>query len=210
MQNNTVNETEKSGKEKVIFYLKIGIVIALGFWLFSIASGARGTANENANIIRVPKFEINYVAGGGQRFLSTFTDVENVDTEDEVKEKNYLWSTVIVKNNGGKEAQDNEIEIFSPIPMKHVLITPPGYSNDVNLTMNNYNKKATVDIESIERGEEVYIFVAMEPANYSKPYDNQDKIRWTKEYDAYLQEINVKSDFAEANLYAPGYSGYYE
>ncbi len=203
-------DSNSGWKEKAIFYLKIGVAAALVIWIFTIAFGARGTANQNAELLRTPGFQISHVVGGPQRFAENYKDVENVDTEEKVNEDQYLWSTLIIKNTGNKEADELNFKIKTLLPMQKVLITPPGWSNDVKISLDNKKKSADISMQELDTGEEAYIFIAMEPAGYNKPYDLSARQRWLHEYDIYLEKITVETNTTTISRYGPGYSAYYE
>ncbi len=198
------DKKENNWKETMKYYSKIALVVLVLIWLFNIANGAQNMAQENTNAVQVPSFAFFHVAGGPERFTTEFEDA--TEEADEIKNSNYLWSSIIVKNNGNKDATDTEIELTTAIPIERIFVDVAGYYNDAEITHEENSNEATVELEDFGQGNQTTIFIAMSPLGYEKPYD---QVKWAREYETYLEQINVDSDSIESTYYGPGYSALY-
>ncbi|HKL13295.1 MAG TPA: hypothetical protein VJ907_06785 [Halanaerobiales bacterium] len=196
---------EKSRKEKIYKYLKIGVLVVFALWLVFSVNGVQNQAKENKNVILRPKYEVTYLPGGPERFVGGYRDVVNEEKKKNLNTDNYLWTTVLVKNEGNEDAKDINITINSAYPMAKVLVNPSGYSNETDLNTNDDNLTTKVDIEDLEIDNKAFVFIGFQPSSIEKPYDQADIKEWTNRYQNYLQNVNVESLNTEDTFYVTGY-----
>lgn len=212
-------ETE-SWEDKLKRYALIVIPIVVAIWLFNIASNARATAQTNAEAVQVPRFELALVPGGPERFAETFQEaVDELGEEEELDATQYLWSTYVVRNIGERDAADLTFDVTAAIPIDRLLIAPPGFGNDASIEHEEGSNQATVDLEELDEGDQVLLFVGMSPQNLMQsytsaeairqPYDKEAKRIWARDFELYFETLTVDSDQAEGTLYSDGYAALY-
>ncbi len=192
-------------KGKIFNYIKIGLIILFLAWVVFSINGVQNTAKENKNIVLRPNYDITYVPGGPERFVGGYRDVENVDTEKNVKESNYLWSTVLIKNEGNEDGSDIDITVNAAYPMEKILINPSGYSNPIEVEVDENKLSANINLENIEINNTAHIFVGFKPEGFQQPYDQEDMKVWANSYNQHLQKVNVESTKSENTYFATGY-----
>ena len=196
---------EKSTKEKIYKYVKVGAVIVFVFWLVFAINGVQNQAKENKNVILRPEYELTYLPGGPERFVGGYRDVVNEEKKKRINTDNYLWTTVLVKNEGNEDAKDINLTINSAYPMAKVLVNPSGYMNEVDLNTNKDNLTTKIDIADLEIDNKAFVFIGFKPANIEKPYDQNDMVKWAENYRNYLQKVNIESLNTEDTYYVTGY-----
>ena len=196
---------EKSTKEKIYKYVKVGVVIVFVFWLVFAINGVQNQAKENKNVILKPEYEVTYLPGGPERFVGGYRDVVNEEKKKRINTDNYLWTTLLVKNEGNEDAKDINLTINSAYPMAKVLVNPSGYMNEVDLNTNKDNLTTKIEIADLEIDNKVFVFIGFKPANIEKPYDQNDMVKWAENYRNYLQKVNIESFNTEDTYYVTGY-----
>ena len=191
-------------KEKAKKYGKVVLVIVVAIWLFNIAQGAQGLAQQNKKYVQQPKFEISYVPGGPKRFKESF-DGYLGRTEKDVKPDKYLWSTLLVKNKGGALGENIKVKDTAAAPIAVIGYEDPGYGfTEIDVKHESGAKKATINVESLEVGETLKIFIGFKPQRIEKPYNKSDLQQWTQAYDNHQVQFSVKSEQAEETLNLEG------
>ncbi|HMA60532.1 MAG TPA: hypothetical protein VKN64_09585 [Halanaerobiales bacterium] len=196
---------EKSTKEKIYKYVKVGVVIVFVFWLVFAINGVQNQAKENKNVILKPEYEVTYLPGGPERFVGGYRDVVNEEKKKRINTDNYLWTTLLVKNEGNEDAKDINLTINSAYPMAKVLVNPSGYMNEVDLNTNKDNLTTKIEIADLEIDNKAFVFIGFKPANIEKPYDQNDMVKWAENYRNYLQKVNMESFNTEDTYYVTGY-----
>ncbi|WP_018250356.1 hypothetical protein [Orenia marismortui] len=200
-----VSSNKKSFKD----YLKIGVMIALAIWIFTIANNANNLATKNQYFIKKPTYEISYIAGGPKRFANRFKDYLS-NTDKKINNKDYLWSTLIIENTGNKDAKNIKIEDFAAIDIAKIGVSEPGYGyNEVKIDYKKKEKQAIITLEELPTSSKVYVFIAMKPEEIKQPYDQNSQRVWAKVYDTYQEKIVVTSSSSEKTTYYSGYSNLY-
>ncbi|AGB40397.1 hypothetical protein Halha_0402 [Halobacteroides halobius DSM 5150] len=202
---------KKSGwQDKFKDYAKVGVVIAIVFWIFSIANGAQQLAIENKKIVQKPKYKISYVAGGPKRFKEEFKNYLE-DTDKKIETNQYLWSTIIVKNTGGKKAKEVKIKDKAAIEITQIGVSEPGWGyTEAEVSYNKKKQEAIITLKELEVGEKIYAFIAMNPSQLNKPYNLAVDQKWAGTYRRYQDKITVKSNLAKRTLYGNGYASLYK
>ncbi len=120
---------------------------------------------------------------------------------------NFLWSTVIVSNLGEADATGTTARINTVTPVQDAFISSSSYSVDLGLTgLDDTDEAAsTAEIGDLDTGEQVYIFLAMNPSRYSKPYDDETRTTWVDEYRMDLNKISIESDLSEYSVFGDGF-----
>jgi len=197
--------TNSGGPGKLMYYVTIGIIAVAVIWIFSIANNANNMASENAAAVQVPEYKIYYVAGGPERFASEFEnaikEVENVNQED------YLWSSIIVENDGERDTGALELNVTAAIPIEKVYFSTTDKFTGIEMSHEKNAIEATLTMKEFDKNESFIIFIGMLPPGYEKPFNDK---KWVNEYQSYLEKVMVKSDMAEIKLYASGYVSLYE
>jgi hypothetical protein len=208
------HEAERSWWDNVKRILLFVIPVAALIWLFGIATEARGLAQTNAGLLRVPIYQLTLIPGGPVRFADEFEDAleawaertgsDNAETPA-LDPTEYLWATFVVRNVGELEARDLSIRLAAAAPVQHVMFTAPGWSNDVSIEHEAATNEATIDFEELNVGDEAMLFMAMTPQAFEKPYDEQTHRGWARDFELYFEEFEVESNEATALLYGHGY-----
>lgn len=198
-------KNEQNKKGKILNYIKIGVIILFLVWVVFSINGVQNTAKENKNIVLRPEYDISYIPGGPERFVEGYGDVENIDTEKSIEKNNYLWSTVLITNKGNEDGSNIDITVNAAYPMDQVLVNPSGWSNEIEVEIDNDKLSANISIEELEINNTAHIFVGFKPEGFQQPYDQEDMKLWANSYDKYLQTINVDSSKSENTYFATGY-----
>lgn len=205
------NNDEVSGRKKGFNdFVKIGLMAAVAIWIFTIANEAKNLAMEHEYLLNEPKYQVSYVAGGPQRFKDKFKEAFDTNKQ-KIKAEGYLWSTLIVENTGNSDAQDIEIEDHAAIDIAKIGVAEPGYGyNEVNTDYNQKDKKATINLQELPTDTKVYVFIAMEPKEIKKPYNQESHRVWSQVYDSYQEKVVVSSYGSEDTVYYSGSSNLYD
>ena len=200
-----MQKNEQSKKAKIFNYIKIGVIIVFLIWVVFSINGVQNTAKENKNIVLSPEYDISYVSGGPERLVGGYRDVENIDTEKNVNENEYLWSTVLITNKGNNNGSNVEIKLETAYPMDQILVNPSGYNNELEVDVDEDKLSADINFEEIEVENTAYLFIGFNPENIEKPYNKNDKKQWANSYERYLQSVDVESTKSENTYFAAGY-----
>ena len=200
-----MQKNEQSKKAKIFNYIKIGVIIVFLIWVVFSINGVQNTAKENKNIVLSPEYDISYVSGGPERLVGGYRDVENIDTEKNVNENEYLWSTVLITNKGNNNGSNVEINLETAYPMDQILVNPSGYNNELEVDVDEDKLSADINFEEIEVENTAYLFIGFNPENIEKPYNKNDKKQWANSYERYLQSVDVESTKSENTYFAAGY-----
>jgi hypothetical protein len=195
-----MNKNEKSKKEIIYYYLKIGLAVAFIIWLIFSINSLQSTAQKNSNLILRPEYETSFIPGGPERFSDAYSEVENVDTEANVKESNYLWSTILIANKGKKDAKDLNINIETAAAMDKILVNPSGWSNEINIETEDNKMSTEITINEVDIDDTARIFIG-----FSKDKINVSAQNWADNYDNYLKRIKIESDNIEDTFYGLAY-----
>ncbi|PTV93242.1 hypothetical protein C8C76_14617 [Halanaerobium saccharolyticum] len=195
-----MKKNEKSKKEMFYYYLKIGLAIAFVIWVIISINGLQGTAQENSNLILRPDYETSFIPGGSERFSDAYADVENIDTEAKVEEGDYLWSTILIANRGKKDGQELNINIETAAAMDQILVSPTGYSNEVNIETEDNKMSTEITVEELEIDDTARIFIG-----FSKDKMNVNEQNWADSYEDYLKRISIESGNVEDIFYGLAY-----
>ncbi|MGP3778997.1 hypothetical protein ACTWKD_09185 [Halanaerobium saccharolyticum] len=195
-----MKKNEKSKKEMFYYYLKIGLAIAFVIWVTISINGLQGTAQENSNLILRPEFETSFLPGGPERFSEAYSDVENVDTETKVEEGDYLWSTILIANRGKKDGQELNINIETAAEMDQILVSPTGYSNEVNIETEDNKMSTEISVEELDIDDTARIFIG-----FNKDKINVNEQNWADSYEDYLKRISIESGNVEDVFYGLAY-----
>jgi len=195
-----MKKNEKSKKEMFYYYLKIGLAIAFVIWVIISINGLQGTAQENSNLILRPDYETSFIPGGPERFSDAYADVENIDTEAKVEEGDYLWSTILIANRGKKDGQELNINIETAAAMDQILVSPTGYSNEVNIETEDNKMSTEITVEELEIDDTARIFIG-----FSKDKMNVNEQNWADSYEDYLKRISIESGNVEDIFYGLAY-----
>ncbi|RCW50592.1 MULTISPECIES: hypothetical protein [Halanaerobium] len=195
-----MNKNEKSKMEMFYYYLKIGLAIAFVIWVTISINGLQGTAQENSNLILRPEFETSFLPGGPERFSEAYADVENVDTEAKVEEGDYLWSTILIANRGKKDGQELNINIETAAEMDQILVSPTGYSNEVNIETEDNKMSTEISVEELDIDDAARIFIG-----FNKDKINVNEQNWADSYEDYLKRISIESGNVEDIFYGLAY-----
>ena len=203
MSNNPSKE-QSSWQDTAKKYAKVVVVILIAIWIFNIAQGAQNLAQKNKKHVQKPNFEIATVPGGPQRFETSFQGYLD-RSEKDIKPNKYLWSTLIIENTGGALAEEITISDVAAAPMVKIGYEDPGYGfTDIKVKHKSGEQKATINVESLELEENLKIFIAFNPEEIAKPYDQSSKQQWAQIYDTYQVKVNVKSEEAQETLHLDG------
>ena len=195
-----MNKNEKSKKEMFYYYLKIGLAIAFVIWVIISINGLQGTAQENSNLILRPEYETSFLPGGPERFSEAYADVENVDTEAKVEEGDYLWSTILIANRGKKDGQELNINIETAAAMDQILVSPTGYSNEINIKTEDNKMSTEITLEELDIDDTARIFIG-----FNKDKMNVNEQNWADSYEDYLKRISIESGNVENIFYGLAY-----
>lgn len=195
-----MKKNEKSKKEMFYYYLKIVLAIAFVIWVTISINGLQGTAQENSNLILRPEYETSFLPGGPERFSEAYADVENVDTEAKVEEGDYLWSTILIANRGKKDGQELNVNIETAAEMDQILVSPTGYSNEVNIETEDNKMSTEITLEELDIDDTARIFIG-----FSKDKINVNEQNWTDSYEDYLKRISIESGNVEDIFYGLAY-----
>jgi hypothetical protein len=196
---------EKSRKEKIYNYIKIGVVVVFVLWLVFSVNGVQNQAKENKNVILRPEYEVTYLPGGPERFVGGYRDVANEEKKQRINPNEYLWTTVLVTNEGNEDAQDINFKINSAYPMAKVLVNPSGYNNTVELSTDDNRLTTDINIEDLEIDNQAFVFIGFNPESIEKPYEQPELEKWSNSYQNYLQKVNIESLNKEDTFYTTGY-----
>lgn len=183
--------------------LKFAVVVGLFIWVFSIAIGARNTANANAEVINSPEWRAEFVPGGPDRFPDEFGSATEDEANAAIAESEYLWTSLTVKNVGEGEANDATVEIETATQVVHALAATSGYGNEAIVAQREDGNQRLIDVDitSLDSGDQAVIFLAMQPEGYARPYDGDALRRWMDEYSTYLVRSTIDSDAGEYVVY---------
>ncbi|MEC9490306.1 MAG: hypothetical protein UMU04_05105 [Halanaerobiales bacterium] len=195
-----MNKNEKSKKEMIYYYLKIGLAIAFVIWVIFSINSLQGTAQENKNLISRPEFEMTFLPGGTERFADAYADVENIDTEAKVEESNYLWSTVLIANRGKEDAQEVNVNLETAAVMDRILVSPSGWSNEITIETPDEKMSSEITINELDIDDTARIFIG-----FSKDKMDVNALNWADNYDNYLKKINVEAGNVEDIFYGKAY-----
>lgn len=196
---------EKQVIGKTMFYIVVAVLAVGIIWVYTIANNANNQASQNAAAVQIPEYDLSYVAGGPERFSEDFTTA--TEEAENVNPGNYLWSTVILENNGESDAEEVELNITAAIPVRSVYFSTTDRFVDAEVSETEEPKVVTINMESLDAEESFKVFLGMNPPEYSRPFDLK---KWANEYQTYLEKISIESDQASASLYMPGYAALYE
>lgn len=196
------NQEEKPWKKKAKRALLVIVIIAVVIGLLALAGSANNKAKQNMAKLNVPEYEIWYLPGGPQRFSDNFQDANSEGDKAKVKQDAYIWSTVLVKNDGLSEANNVSIQVDAALPLSQILVTPPGYGNEASIEFSEEdNTRATIDIESIGTEETTYIFVGFTPETIAQFNDHYQSESWLERYKSALNLIYIESVNTETTYY---------
>ncbi len=196
-----MNKNEKSKKEALYYYLKIGLAVVFVIWVIFSINGLQGTVQENSNLILRPEFETSFLPGGPERFSEAYADVENANTEENINEDDYLWSTILITNKGKKDATELNINIETVAEMDQILISPSGYGNEVSVETEDNKLSTEINISELDIDDTAYLYVGF---NKNKINDNEQN--WIDSYENYLQSVSIESGNIEDTFYGMAYN----
>lgn len=208
-----MSDTQPTWQTKAKRYLTAIVVIALFIWAFSVAQGARSTANTNAERLQTPTFEMTLLPGGPERLPEPYEGVVNVDTASEITEGDYLWVTAVLRNTGFGDAEETEISIRHTLQLEHVLVSASSYGAEASVEAGDSPNITTATVNTLDARDTSYLFLAVSPQTASEVIDASGNVRaaWAKEYYTELiQSITLDGDSPqgedfEMTLYGQGY-----
>ncbi len=195
-----MSEAEKTWKIKLKRYLIGAVVILLFIWAFSIANNAKTLAEENAESVNTPKYSMSMLLGGPERFSDNFGNIDNAEP-DKISVKDYVWSTVRIKNIGHGDAEDVEITLNRTIPVEQLLISSTGYGNDVEVEPGEEKNTTLITMDHIAAREPFYIFIGAKNDNLPETWSS-----WEEDYKKTIISLEIEGDDSSAILFGNGYA----
>lgn len=209
-----MSDRESSWKEKAKQYGKAIVVIALFIWAFSVGQGAQSTADENSERLTTSAFQYSFVPGGPERFSEAYGDAINVDTEEQITEEDYLWSTVILENTSYGEARDLALEVQTSVPIGQTVVTAPGFQNEASVSESeDAPDTITVNMESLNQTDRAYLFLGVTPEAVPDNFSTAgagDRAQWARDYELLLQRLVVDSNDTDVTFYGKGVAQYFQ
>jgi hypothetical protein len=192
-------------KIKAKRYLAGAVVIALFIWAFSVAQGARSTAQENAERLQEPSFDMSLVPGGPQRLADVYEDIDNAEA-DEVKAGNYRWTTLILRNTAFGEVDDAELTLRTTEPLGRVLVSAAGFNNEVSVKPGENDNQTIVSLDELQPRDTTYVFLGIPPKRVAEVAVSpaQAGTKWTNAYQHLVQSVMVEGDQVDTKLYGVG------
>lgn len=207
-----MSDSGATWKEKAKGFLKVGVVIALFIWAFSVAQGARSTATENADRLSESAFDYSFVPGGPQRFQESYGEVLNADTEKQIQESDYLWTTLIVENTSFGETGELELKLQTTAPVAQTLVSAPGYQNEASVSTGEQATVRNITLDSLNSRERAFIFLGLSPEQIPALLSTatvSEGSRWARDYQYLLERLVVDSDDTDVTFYGAGVPSYY-
>lgn len=196
-------------KSKAKRYFWIALALALIIW--AIVAGSRGQriARSVQESIQTPEFEYAFVAGGPQRFPDAYNEVDNADTEAEISENQFLWSTIVMTNVSEGEATDFRMVLDTVDQPVHVLVAPAGYGTELEVGTTEEEGLPQIELSSFDSTDTTYVFLAFSPEEFAAPYDSEAEQQWARTFDLQLEELTIDTEESNTqNHYGKGYAAY--
>lgn len=208
-----MSDTEATWKTKTKRFLAVAVIIALFIWAFSVAQGARDTANENATRLLMPTFEMNLLPGGPERLPEAYEGIVNTETESEISEEDYLWATVVLRNTGFGDAEETGIHIRHTAPLEHVLVSTAGWGAEASVESGDSPNVTVATVNSMNARDASYLFLAVSPEAVTEMIGTAGNTRaaWSDEYyEQLVQSVSLDGESPEGEgfettLYGPGF-----
>jgi hypothetical protein len=193
-------------KAKAKRYIVTIIVVLAFVWILSIAQGARSTAEKNRQLLKQPAFTHSLVLGGPDRFQNRYNAVVNADTDQNIEEDRYLWSTFILQNTAHGPAETTDLTVhFTRLP-ERVLLSSTQYGSEGKVEFNKKEKTAKISFEEIGAGEYLYLFLPYTPDSGSPPYGEEVVADWRSDFTDILERVVINTGETESTYYGAGFA----
>jgi hypothetical protein len=202
----TMSDAQDSWKAKAKRYLGGAVVIALFIWSFSVAQGARSTANENLERLQEPSFDMSLVPGGPERLADAYEDIDNADAE-KVKAGEYRWSTLVLRNTSFGNVDNSELTLRTTAPLERVLVSAAGWNNEVSVKPGEAKNETVISLEELQARDSTFVFLGVSPSQVSQvavSAQGAEASTWTNSYKHLVQSVKIEGDFTDTKLYGVG------
>ena len=175
-------------------------LIVLFIWLWNTANSAKATAEANAALLAQPQVDLHYLVGGPTRFGEQFEEAVEDAELDEFSSEEFLWSTVLVANEGQGELDGallrlNLVEGAQPT----VLAALPSFGSGIDTEETEAGLE--IDLREIGDGEVARVFLGFSP----EALPDSAAANWASSYQSLLSSLVVEAgDFSET-FYGRGY-----